>query len=748
MISVNAYIKKWQQAIQLEIQHLKKYGNSKYRVVSCRLLSNKGSYSYYLETTQEINVPACSTIEIIYEDKKVNGRIISTDGTNVIISLEERIANEISEMYLVHDPWELLDKLFQRLQEIKGNKQKRIRMKRVMDPSIPVKHPKDKITSNVHELILRSKYNPVTFVWGPPGTGKTYTLARAVVNKFVKGKRIIVLAHSNQAVDVLMNELSAFTQKKGLFQEGAILRYGTQLSESRQEFSLLSTNHLIETHFPDLAEKKDQLLEKRFQLKRNLTGSFNSTNSEQILQLEKKLANVLEKVRQKEIEFVKDAAIVGATLAKAASDPVLYEQEFDLVVLDEASMAYVPQVAFACSLAKRAIICGDFKQLPPIAAARHPLVDEWLREDIFHRAGITDSVENGDLHPHLFLLREQRRMHPDISSFTNKHVYHSLVGDHESVKETRKQIVLMAPFSNRASILLDTNKMGEHCMKEKTSHSKLNVWQLLLSFQLIHESYIAGVRSIGYVTPYRAQAALMGHLLQDIYAKELQQADIIAATVHRFQGSERDCMIFDTVDGYPLTRAGLLLTGKNSERLINVAITRTKGKFIHVCDSSFITNQVQKHQTIRKLVDHQLHRQQGIFPNQIGSWIKHQHSHLQWIHARKLKRVSEDIRSARRSIILSLPLNSLLSKEWIEMLNQKGANVELTLLSNHSPECLFVEKLSKATLPFPFVLIDRKILWLGLPLEAMKRIEPPYVAARLDSEAVGENFYIQLPLDE
>ena len=34
----------------------------------------------------------------------------------------------------------------------------------MLDPSIPAKHPEEKIKSNVHELILRSKYNPVTFV--------------------------------------------------------------------------------------------------------------------------------------------------------------------------------------------------------------------------------------------------------------------------------------------------------------------------------------------------------------------------------------------------------------------------------------------------------------------------------------------------------------------------------------------------------------------------------------------------------
>ncbi|MFP3380937.1 AAA domain-containing protein, partial [Bacillus sp. SIMBA_069] len=88
----------------------------------------------------------------------------------------------------------------------------------------------------------------------------------------------------------------------------------------------------------------------------------------------------------------------------------------------------------------------------------------------------------------------------------------------------------------------------------------MNIWQLLLSFQLIHEAYVGGTRSIGYVAPYRAQADLMEKLLDDLYAKERQTADIIAATVHRFQGSEREMMIFDTVDSYPQNRAGMLLT--------------------------------------------------------------------------------------------------------------------------------------------------------------------------------------------
>ena len=114
-------------------------------------------------------------------------------------------------------------------------------------------------------------------------------------------------------------------------------------------------------------------------------------------------------------------------------------------------MAFVPQVAFAASLGKRMIVCGDFKQLPPIASAHHSFVSEWLKEDIFHKAGVTETIKEGKLHPHLFLLKEQRRMHPDISSFTNKYIYQSLVGDHKNVAAARQEIVAKHPFPNRAS---------------------------------------------------------------------------------------------------------------------------------------------------------------------------------------------------------------------------------------------------------------------------------------------------------
>jgi hypothetical protein len=399
-------------------------------------------------------------------------------------------------------------------------------------------------------------------------------------------------------------------------------------------------------------------------------------------------------------------------------------------------MAYVPQAAFAASLGKRVIICGDFKQLPPIASSRDSLVTKWLKEDVFHRAGVVEWVEAGKLHPHLFLLKEQRRMHPDISAFTNQYIYHSLVGDHESVQNSRNQIVEKCPFPGRASILLDTSYMGAFSLTEKSSHSRLNIWQALISFQLIHESYLGGARSIGYVTPYRAQANVMDLLLQDLYQTEVLSADIISATVHRFQGSERDVMIFDTVDSNPQERAGMLLTGIDSERLINVAITRTKGKFIHVGNIAFIRKHVYNRKTIRQLVEHQEKHQQSIRTKDIGTWIKNQHPKLQWIHALKLEKVLKDIQNAQTSIIISLPVTIDLPQSWVNVLVNRHHSTMLTVISEKSWPKLLPNSWQEEGYTFPFILMDQHILWLGFPLGRGKGLQPPYIAARINSEKI------------
>lgn len=744
MTTIKQYIKEWQVALQHEIAYVKKYGSTKYHVSNGHLLSSDQSYSYYFETATSLRIPVGSTIRLEWEEWKQTGRVLSSEGKSIIISFEKSFGDLVSNAILFHDPWELLEQLIQRLDDAKKSKKKRNRMLQVITPSLLAKHPTNHIKSNIHELVLRSKYNPVTYVWGPPGTGKTYTLARVAANKYFKEKRVLVLSHSNQAVDVLMGEINHFVQKMDKQVEGEILRYGMSGASVTNDF--LTTMQLVEKREPGLFDKRLRFSELKRGLKNDLSQSFSHRDTDQLLEIEEKLARVLERIRRKEIEFVKEAKIIGTTLAKAAGDAAIFEQEFDIVIIDEASMAYVPQIAFASSLAKRVIVCGDFKQLPPIASARDSKVNEWLKEDIFHKANVVKGIDTAEFHPHLFLLKKQRRMHPEISGFTNQHIYQSLVGDHEKVGEQRRSIALKKPFSKRASVLLDTSFTGEFCINEQASHSRMNPLHLFLSFQLIHEAYMDGMTSIGYVTPFRAQAGLMEYLLADLYEKECGEADIISATVHRFQGSEREMIIFDTVDGYPQNRASMLLAGRESERLINVAMTRAKGKFINVCDKEFIRKQIYPNKTIRQLVDYQEKHRQSVSPSEIGRWIKHQHPRLRWIHARKLEPVFEDIQHALRSIVISLPDHTNLSKQWVDILNNRSNKIKLTIIATKDIKPINQYKKIDHSLPFPFVSIDEQILWLGLPLEGMKRLKPPYITARLDAASFTENFLKQLPI--
>ena len=742
-MSTQTYIKEWQQALTYEMIHLKKYGGgAKWTITNGRLVSNEENTNYYFDTAFPLKIPVGSSIKLEWGGLESDGRVLSAEGKGVMLSLERSLGELIPEATLRQDPWELLQQLSDRIDDIRKSKRKRSRVKRLMDPSMEAKHPVEKIKSGVHELILRSKYNPVTYVWGPPGTGKTYTLARVAANKYFQEKRVLILSHSNQAVDVLIGEITAFVKKMKRFSEGDILRYGNA-GEAFNAFKEVTTNGLIEMRDPALELNKKTLLDERRLLKQDLAGSFSKRDSDDLLVLENKIARLLEKIRQQELKYLQEAFIIGTTLAKAASDSALYEHDYDVVILDEASMAYAPQVAFAASLAKRVIVCGDFKQLPPIALSRQPLAVKWLREDIFHLSGVADSLTGGSLHPHLFLLKEQRRMHPEISAFTNQYIYQSLVGDHESVESSRNKIAQMEPFPGRASVLLDMSWTGFYGMSSSSTGSRFNLWQLLISFQLIHESFLAGAKSIGYVTPYRAQADLMEVLLQELYEKERSESDIIAATVHKFQGSERDVMIFDTVDSEVLNRAGMLLTGKDSERLINVAITRTKGKFLHVSNANFFQKRVYGNKTIRQLVSHQKNKGQVVTAREIGTWIKHQHTKLHWIHARKLAQVFKDIGTANTSIEISLPEDTELTNEWQELLNNREKRVRLTVLSESEWSGLRVNEWLKVHCPFPFIIIDRRILWLGLPLEGMKGVEPPYVAVRLQSKQICDYLYDQ-----
>ena len=141
MNSTVSYINEWQTALQSEILYLKKFGSTKYPIINGRSLSTNESFTYYFESSLSVKVPIGSMVRIEWGGIKENGRILSTEEKSVILSFERSLGDFISEAFLYYDPWELLEQLILRLEEVKKSRKKRVRVKRLMNPSMPAKHP-------------------------------------------------------------------------------------------------------------------------------------------------------------------------------------------------------------------------------------------------------------------------------------------------------------------------------------------------------------------------------------------------------------------------------------------------------------------------------------------------------------------------------------------------------------------------------------------------------------------------------
>ena len=272
-------------------------------------------------------------------------------------------------------------------------------------------------------------------------------------------------------------------------------------------------------------------------------------------------------------------------------------------------MAYVPQIVAAASFATEHLICvGDFRQLSPIVQEKN--AKAVLGKDLFEFLNISKGVRDINPHPWLILLDEQRRMHPAISAFPSKFIYNGLLKDHPSVITKRNKIAATAPF-NQPMCLIDL--YGTCCFGSKNEdNSRFNILSAVFSFATALKAEKSQVvisdcsdeEKVGIITPYAAQTRLIKAMIQD-HRQSKKTTNVSCATVHQFQGSERNVVIFDAVESCPSTRAGWLMAkneGGSVTRLINVALTRSRGKFIVIANKAFWLNKFESNNMFYSLI--------------------------------------------------------------------------------------------------------------------------------------------------
>ena len=397
---------------------------------------------------------------------------------------------------------------------------------------------------------------------GPPGTGKTSRALRGMVENFYgQGKQILLLSYTNRAVDEICKMLTAI--------EPAVdfIRIGSELA-----CDPLYRPYLIE--------------------------------------------NVLEACpnrRAVQERIGRCRVFVGTVATLSAKTDLFRLKAFDVALIDEATQILEPQLlGLLCARSAsdkdaigKFILIGDHKQLPAVvlqSSAQSEVHDESLRsiglynlrDSLFERlyryithrgtavvGAMTLAERCHDM------LRRQGRMNVEVARFPNLAFYGNQL-EPLGLPHQQGELALAAGLEadefasllvRRVAFLPSVPEPLEYSPKVNHSEARM-VARLAVS---VYKQYSAlgqfsTTATLGIIAPYRSQIALIKRELQSTGIPEL--AGVMVDTVERFQGSERDVILYS----FCLNRAYQLdflsnvtmEDGVPVDRKLNVALTRAR----------------------------------------------------------------------------------------------------------------------------------------------------------------------------
>ena len=256
---------------------------------------------------------------------------------------------------------------------------------------------------------------------------------------------------------------------------------------------------------------------------------------------------------------------------------------FDIVVIDEASQCDIASALPLLYRAKQAVIIGDpnqLKHISPIPRAKDTqLLDRYELLDAHAKYAYSVNslydLAAGMVTPGALVnLRDHHRSHADIIGFSNRHFYD------ESLRVATRYDRLNMLSSEEPSVRWH-HVAGEAIRPRSGSAQNIPEAEKVVSIisdLLLNRGYTG---SIGVVSPFRAQVNYIDRLLNasSELSSRLAGADVLVDTVHKFQGDERDVMIFSPVVARGMQQSSLKFL-KGNGNLFNVAITRARSALI------------------------------------------------------------------------------------------------------------------------------------------------------------------------
>ena len=436
-------------------------------------------------------------------------------------------------------------------------------------------------TNNViNHIVLQAKQAKDYFLLvGPPGTGKTSIALKSMVQEFYSdsNNNILLLSYTNRAVDEICEMLETIEPKV------PYMRIGNELNCSPQF---------------------------RLHLMKNL--AVDCTNRNQIRSL-----------------FINHRIIVGTVSSIGSQLNTLFKlKHFNVAIIDEASQILEPHLLGILSATDsegkcaidKFIMIGDHKQLPAVVvqSQRHSLVNEKLlldiglkdrRNSLFER--LYTWVREKNIPNISATLLRQGRMHPEVGDFASIHFYGGQLLPVPVPHQTEK--LEFRKYGKDFQEYVATTRFGFiHCdYPNIEENNKSNQGEARIVAALVGSIYQLCLlnsldfnpdKRIGIIVPFRGQIAMIRKELASL--KIPQTNEIVIDTVERFQGSQRDIMIFSTTISQPY-QLDILSTlteidGEIVDRKLNVALTRAKKQMFIVGNAHLLERNPLYKELIKK----------------------------------------------------------------------------------------------------------------------------------------------------
>lgn len=711
--SVADFCQAYRMALSAEISFIRMTGGKHILLQEGKRIGrDNGQFVYLLESEDELNYPEGTPVTIWKGQSQISGKILNCEAFSVYLISELDLGAEVEMLNISAEACYLLQSVSERLMDL-SLEPSEIAQDLICNGLKEIDYRNSDIAKGQEIAVRMSLEQPITFVWGPPGTGKTQTLAEIAWAHIDKGERVLMLSYSNVSVDGAILRVTSL--KNDVF-PGQLVRYGFPKDKRISEHPYLSSYNLAINNYPDLLKRRTQLQAEKKRLEKN---------DPKLIQVEKELNEIRRELRAAESQCVRNAKFVATTVSKAIVDKEIRNGSFDVVIFDEASMATIPQIAYAAKLARKNFVCmGDFRQLPPIVQSSK---ESPLNADIFQYCGITQAVDQGSNHKWLCLLDTQYRMHPEIADFAGRSIYNGLLKSANGMTEKREKTVMAEPFAGRAMEFVDLSGTMSTCIKS-SDDSHANVLSAFVTFSLALKA--AQTQEVGIITPYHAQSRFLHAMVRDVNELEALPHAIKCATVHQFQGSEEDVIVYDAVDCYRLPFPGALIAstaGRYADRLFNVAMTRSKGKFICVANGSFMRNKGMSENLMFMQMLKSYRATAPMIPEIIRPNDDLEKYYFDFVE--KENQVDEfikDLATARREVRIDIPdspansdINTTRIAQALAEAQSRGVKVFVRAESkkNLHPTLKYFA-VENHYLTDPIALIDKTVTWFGMPESA------------------------------